>query len=376
MIHARSEPVLALQGLTDGALCAEVPALSPAQARAIIAAIHRDRPLAPRPGLSRAALDAALRHGALPELAVLAHQASTRDPFEKLLFATADGHRIETVLMPLERAGRVSVCVSSQAGCGLACAFCATGDLGLARNLASWEIIEQVRVARRRLGPGRRVHGVVFQGMGEPLANLDRVSAAIAVLTAPYALAVDARAITVSTAGLPDGIRRLAELAPRVRLAVSIGSPREEVRAELMPVSRAHPLRDVLAAAGDHARATGLAPLWAVTLLAGINDSRADADLLATFARDFAAATGIAPRLSILDYNQVPGARFRRSPALAAFRDQLSAAGVRSHHRYSGGADIAAACGQLAGCEGEGWGKRARSARRSWGSTHPEPEDN
>ncbi len=340
--------MLALQGLTDRQLCAEV-AIAPGQARALIAAVHRDRPLAPRPGLSRAALDAVLRRGALPELELLAHQASARDPFAKLLFATADGHRIETVVMPLERAGRVSVCVSSQAGCALACAFCATGKLGLARNLAGWEIVEQVRVARRHLAPGQRVHGVVFQGMGEPLANLDRVAGAIDVLTAPYALAIDARAITVSTAGLPDAIRRLAELAPRVRLAVSIGSPRPEIRAELMPISRAHPLAAVLVAAADHARATGLAPLWAVTLLAGVNDSDEDAHRLAALARDFAAASGIAPRLSILDYNQVPGAPFRRSPALAAFRDRLAADGVRSHHRYSGGADIAAACGQLAG---------------------------
>ena len=340
--------MLALQGLTDRDLCAAVPALSPPQARALIASIQRDRPLAPRPGLPRAALDAALARGEVPTLAVLAEAASRRDPFSKLLLATADGHRIECVTMPLERAGRVSLCLSSQAGCALACSFCATGRLGLARNLTTWEIVEQVRIARRRLAPGQRVHGVVFQGMGEPLANLDRVAAAIAVLTAPYALAIDARAITVSTAGLPDGIRRLAALAPRVRLAVSIGSPRPDVRAELMPISRAHPLAEVLAAAADHARATGLAPLWAMTLLAGVNDSRDDARRLAALARDFAAATGLAPRLSIIDYNPVAGAPFAASPALAAFRDQLAADGVRSHRRYSGGADIAAACGQLA----------------------------
>ncbi len=338
-----------LQALTDDELCAGVPGLTPAQARAIIAAVHRDRPLAPRPGLSRAALDAVLRCGQLPTLSLLAHQASACDPFEKLLLATADHHRIETVLMPLERAGRVSVCVSSQAGCALACSFCATGKLGLARNLAGWEIVEQVRIARRRLPPHHRAHGVVFQGMGEPLANLKHVTAAIRVLTAPYALAIDARAITVSTAGLPDGIRRLAQLAPRVRLAISIGSPRPDVRADLMPISRAHPLEDVIAAAADHARATGLAPLWAMTLLAGVNDGGDDARLLAALARDFTTATGIAPRLSILDYNQIPGAPFARSSAIDGFRDELVAQGVRSHHRYSGGGDIAAACGQLAG---------------------------
>jgi 23S rRNA (adenine2503-C2)-methyltransferase len=341
--------VLALQELTDRDLCAAVPALQPGQARALIASIHRDRPLDPRPGLSRAALDAALAQGGLPTLSVVAAEASRRDPFSKLLLATSDGHRVECVTMPLERADRVSLCVSSQAGCALACAFCATGRLGLARNLAAWEIVEQVRIARRRLPAGRRVHGVVFQGMGEPLANLDRVAAAIRVLTAPYALAIDARAITVSTAGLPDGIRRLALAAPRVRLAISIGSPRPEVRAELMPISRVHPLADVLAAAADHALCTRLAPLWAVTLLDGINDTPDDAIQLAALARSFAAATGLAPRVSIIDYNRVAGAPFRTSAATAAFRDQLAAHGVRSHHRYSGGSDIAAACGQLAG---------------------------
>ncbi|HEY8141293.1 MAG TPA: radical SAM protein [Kofleriaceae bacterium] len=341
--------MLALQELTDRDLCAAVPALAPGQARALIASIHRDRPLDPRPGLSRAALDAALAQGELPTLSLVAAETSRRDPFSKLLLATGDGHRIECVTMPLERPDRVSLCVSSQAGCALACAFCATGRLGLARNLAAWEIVEQVRMARRRLPAGQRVHGVVFQGMGEPLANLDRVAAAIRVITAPYALAIDARAITVSTAGLPDGIRRLAVLAPRVRLAISIGSPRSEVRAELMPISRAHPLADVLAAAADHARATRLAPLWAVTLLDGINDTPEDAIQLAALARSFTAVTGLAPRVSVIDYNPVAGAPFRTSDATAAFRDELAAHGVRSHHRYSGGADIAAACGQLAG---------------------------
>ena len=134
-----------------------------------------------------------------------------------------------------------------------------------------------------------------------------------------------------------------------MRLAISIGSPRPELRAELMPISRAHPLADVLAAAADHARATRLAPLWAVTLLDGINDAPADAIQLAALARSFAATTGLAPRVSVIDYNPVAGAPFRASHATAAFRDALAAHGVRSHHRYSGGADIAAACGQLAG---------------------------
>ncbi|HLU67416.1 MAG TPA: radical SAM protein [Kofleriaceae bacterium] len=351
-MRPESKP-LALQGLTDAALCAAVPGLAPAQARAVLAAVHRDRPLSPRPGLPRAALEAVLARGAAPELAIAEERASSVDPFRKLVLTTGDGRAVECVAIPLERPGRVSVCVSSQVGCALACAFCATGRLGLARNLEPWEMVEQVRAVRRRLPAGARVHGVVFQGMGEPLANLDRVAAAIAVLTAPYAGAIDARAITVSTAGLPDGIRRLARLAPRVRLALSIGSARPEVRERLMPIARAHPLDQVIDAAVDHARATGLAPMWAVTLLAGVNDAAEDARALAELAARFAARAGVRPRVSVLDYNPIGHAGedpFRRSSpaAAAAFRDALAAAGLRSHRRYSGGADIAAACGQLA----------------------------
>jgi 23S rRNA (adenine2503-C2)-methyltransferase len=278
---------------------------------------------------------------------------SRLDPFEKRLLATADGHRIECVTIPLERPGRVSVCISSQVGCALACAFCATGRLGLARNLEAWEMVEQVRVARAALPAAARVHGVVFQGMGEPLANLDRVLAAIEVMTAPYALAIDARAVTVSTVGLPAGIRRLAREAPRVRLAVSIGSVRADVRARLMPISAAHPLEEVLAAAAEHAAATGLAPMWALTLLAGVNDGDEDALALAALAREFRARAGVAPRLSVLTYNSIAHTGpdpFRPSDPgrIAAFRALLSAHGLPSHHRYSGGSDIAAACGQLA----------------------------
>jgi len=189
----------------------------------------------------------------------------------------------------------------------------------------------------------------VFQGMGEPLANLDAVLDAIAVLTEPCALGIDARAITVCTAGLPAGIRRLARAQPKVRLGVSIASALADRRRRLMPITERHALADVIAAVADHARATGLAPMWAVTLLDGVNDSDADADALVALARAFIADTGIRPRLSILAYNAIGGDDpFARSPREAAFRARLAAAQLPSHRRYSGGADIAAACGQLA----------------------------
>jgi len=276
---------------------------------------------------------------------VITETPSQLDPFVKYLLAGPDGARFEAVRIPLEHPDRFCVCVSSQVGCALGCTFCATGRLGLTRNLHAWEIIEQIRVVRARL-PRGRVHGVVFQGMGEPLANLDEVLAAIAVLTEPSALGIDARAITVCTAGLPVGIRRLATDAPKVRLGLSIHTALPERRKSLMPIARAHDLDDVLAAAADHARITGLAPMWAITLLDGINDSDDDARALAARARAFAAATGALPRLSIIAYNAI-GADdpYRRSTREQAYREAL---GLPNHRRYSGGSDVGAACGQLA----------------------------
>jgi 23S rRNA (adenine2503-C2)-methyltransferase len=348
--------VLALQAMTPADLAGALPAVSLAEARKVIAAVHRGDPVVASSAVRRTAAAAVNAVGEVPGLAVEAETASAIDPFVKYLLAGPDGARFEAVRIPLEHPGRFTVCVSSQVGCALACAFCATGRLGLSRNLAAWEIVEQVRVVRARLlrsgpesiGPAR-VHGVVFQGMGEPLANLDAVLQAIRVFSEPCAQGIDARAITVCTAGLPGGIRRLAAEAPRVRLAVSISSAIAAHRKAVMPIADRHDFEDVIAAAADHARATGLAPMWAVTLLDGVNDSAADAQALAARARVFHAATGVRPRLSLLDYNAIgDGDRFARSPRMPAFRDVLSAAGLASHRRYSGGSDVAAACGQLA----------------------------
>jgi 23S rRNA (adenine2503-C2)-methyltransferase len=340
--------MLALQAVTPADLAGAVPGVSLAEARKIVAAVHRGDPVVASSAVRRSAAQAAGAAGTLPVLAVVAETASAIDPFVKYLLAGPDGARFEAVRIPLEHPARFTVCVSSQVGCALACAFCATGRLGLTRNLAAWEIVEQVRVVRARLARGR-VHGVVFQGMGEPLANLDAVVQAIRVFSEPCALGIDARAITVCTAGLPSGIRRLAAEAPHVRLALSVSSAIAAHRKAVMPIADRHDFEEVIAAAADHARATGLAPMWAVTLLAGINDGDADARALADRALAFHAATGVRPRISLVDYNPIGDAdRFTRSPRMPAFRDVLSAAGLASHRRYSGGSDVAAACGQLA----------------------------
>jgi 23S rRNA (adenine2503-C2)-methyltransferase len=340
--------MLALQAVTPAQLAAHVPGVTLAEARKLVAQVHRGESVAPSSAIRRTAAEAVRAAGHVPELAVVDVAASQLDPFVKYALESA-GARFEAVRIPLEHPDRFSVCVSSQVGCALACAFCATGRLGLERNLAAWEIVEQVRVVRAGL-PRGRVHGVVFQGMGEPLANLDNVLAAIAVMSDPCALGIDARAITVCTAGLPGGIRRLAAEAPNVRLGLSISSAIAAHRKAVMPIADRHDLDDVLAACADHARTTGHAPMWAVTLLAGVNDSDADAVALAERSVAFTAAAGKRPRISLLDYNPIgDGDVFTRSTRLSAFRDVLGAAGLATHRRYSGGSDVAAACGQLAG---------------------------
>ncbi len=345
-----------LQGVTPEELAARVPELEIEEARRVVAQVHRgEDPSLPNAGVRRRGREAVNLRGHVPTLSLVSERASALDPFVKLALATHDGHVVETVRIPLERSGRYSVCVSSQVGCALACSFCATGRMGLARNLEPWEIVEQVRLVRVGLAAESlgRVHGVVFQGMGEPLANLDRVLSAIRVLSEPSALAIDRRAITVCTAGLPSGIRRLAIEAPRVRLGWSIGSARRAVRATLMPIERSHGLREVFDACVEHAERTGLSPMWAVTLLAGVNDGEDDANALADLVLEFRERTKRMPRISVIPYNAIDEASrdpFARSPIEreTRFRDVLRARSVFSHKRYSGGADVAAACGQLA----------------------------
>jgi 23S rRNA (adenine2503-C2)-methyltransferase len=347
--------MLALQAITPERL-SSAASITLGEARKVIAQVHRGEPVRATSRVRREAAAAVRAAGEVPALRVVDETPSAIDPFVKYLVEAPDGARFETVRIPLEREGRFTVCVSSQVGCALACAFCATGRLGLTRNLAAWEIVEQVRIVRSRLEPimqrdrlapvrgGARVHGVVFQGMGDPMANLDHVLEAIAVLTEPCALGIDARGITVCTSGLPGGIVRLAREQPNVRLGVSIGSAIAARRLPIMPITKAHALDDVLAAAEEHARITGLSPMWAVTLLAGVNDSDDDARALAERARAFEQATGRRPRISIIPYNALGDDVFARSTREAEFRAAL---GLPSHRRYSGGSDVGAACGQL-----------------------------
>jgi 23S rRNA (adenine2503-C2)-methyltransferase len=365
---------LDLSGITPAALTKLVPEATLEEARRILSRVHRGISIEQSfSGVRRTALEAVRARGRVARLTIEREQRSALDPFVKYLLVAEDAARIETVRIPLENKTRFSACVSSQVGCALGCTFCKTGTMGLVRNLDAWEIVDQVRVVKegiakdgivhdgvRSRGSGReqpavagRVHGVVFQGMGEPLANLDEVLAAIAVMCEPSALAIDARAITVCTSGLPSGIVRLAKEAPRVRLGWSISSARPDVRRRLMPITEKHPIDAVLAAVCEHARTTELAPMWAVTLLSGVNDTEDDAHALADLAERFTRETSMRARITIVPYNDIgatDGEPFARSADSreVAFFDALKARGIFAHKRYSGGSDVGAACGQLA----------------------------
>lgn len=349
------QPALALQSLTPERLSSALE-IAPEEARKVHAAVQReDYGTRPLQGVRRESLRRLRERAVVPALELVAEQRSRIDAFVKYALRTRDGHVVESVRIPLEKPGRFSVCVSSQVGCALGCKFCATGRMGLTRNLETWEIVEQVRTVRRHLradAPMGRVHGVVFQGMGEPMANLDRVLEAIEVLKEPCGLAIDARNITVCTSGLPHGIRRLASEAPKVRLGLSIGSVRQHKRKQLMPIANAHPFDEVLEAVAEHAMRTGLAPLWAVTPLAGVNDDFEDGAALGEAARAFWQKTGVRPRISVIPYNAIAAEDdpFRRASEerQAEFVRGIASTGYRAHFRYSGGGDVNAACGQLA----------------------------
>jgi 23S rRNA (adenine2503-C2)-methyltransferase len=271
----------------------------------------------------------------LPVLAVAARQTSS-DGTEKFLFRLADGEAIETVAIP--EGDRLTLCVSSQAGCALQCAFCATGAMGFTRNLAPFEIAGQVR-EMRLLDPPVAVTNVVFMGMGEPLMNWRSVDAALTLLNHPDALGIGARHITVSTVGILPGVVALGKRPEQFRLAISIHAPNEELRRELMPINTKYPLRDVIEAAKTFDRRA----TFEYVMLGGVNDAPEHALQLAQLARECRAFVNLIPL-------HPGGARgFSPTPAdkIRAFARELRNAGVEVAVRKSRGVDIAAACGQL-----------------------------
>ena len=272
---------------------------------------------------------------ALPSLELSARQSST-DGTEKFLFRLDDGQLIETVAIPDD--DRMTLCISSQAGCALQCAFCATGAMGFQRNLTPSEIAGQVR-ALRMLTPPVLATNVVFMGMGEPMMNWKYVGPSLTLLNDPRALGIGARHITISTVGVLPGIVALSERPEQFRLAISIHAPTDALRRSLMPVNIKYPLADVIAAAASFDRRV----TFEYVMLGGVNDQPEHAAQLAALARECRAFVNLIPLH--------PGGSmgFSPSPAsvIASFARALRARNVETATRRSRGLDIAAACGQL-----------------------------
>ncbi len=266
-----------------------------------------------------------------------------------------DGTLLESVVMRYP--DRATVCVSSQAGCGMACPFCATGQGGLRRNLSTAEIVEQVRAAAAmvrdgRLGPPGRLSNVVFMGMGEPLANYRRTVDAVRRICDPVPLGfgLSQRSVTVSTVGLAPAIRRLAGEGLAVTLAVSLHAPDDELRDELVPVNTRWKVAEVLEAARDYADRTGRRVSVEYALIRDVNDQPWRADLLGTLLHR---ALGPLVHVNAIPLNPTPGSRWDASPKQAEqeFVRRVNAAGVPCTVRDTRGREIAAACGQLAAAD-------------------------
>ena len=260
----------------------------------------------------------------------------------KWLWSLADGSSIETVLMHYP--DRSTVCVSTQAGCAMACGFCATGQAGFERNLSVGEIVEQVVRAARAAGNGstpRRVSNVVFMGMGEPLANVDRVWSAVERIHAD--LGISARHLTISTVGIVPGIRRLARESLPVNLAVSLHAANDELRNELVPINRRYPLAELYSACEDYLTEKNRRISFEWAMIDGVNDRDTDARELA------AAARSLRAHINLIPLNATPGWPTQGSPPdrVAAFRDALESFGANATVRANRGNEIDAACGQL-----------------------------
>jgi 23S rRNA (adenine2503-C2)-methyltransferase len=342
-------PAPLFKNLTSSGLC---DALAPLGAnlrlarRLQAAVLRRDAWPAVLPETSPALLARIQAAVAIPRLTRIEKIVSPIDGFARYLFRGAGPEPFETVRIPLLHRPddpKYIVCVSSQVGCAMDCAFCATGRMGFTRDLAAWEIVDQV--IQVQADSPHPVRGAVFMGMGEPLLNYEAVTTAAAILAEPCGCAMSAKAITISTVGIVPAIRRFTAERQPYRLIVSLTSADPAQRRALLPRAAAYPLPDLIDALRAYHAATGRRVTLAWTQMAGVNTRLADAVQLAALVQ------GLPIKLDLIDVNDATG-RFQPPDAAeqAAFRDAL-----RAHldapvaRRYSGGRDIAAACGMLAG---------------------------
>jgi 23S rRNA (adenine2503-C2)-methyltransferase len=264
-----------------------------------------------------------------------------KDRTEKYLFRLADGYGIETVLIPAT--GRKTLCLSTQVGCKFACAFCASGLKGFIRNLAPSEIVGQVLHFKNSLEAP--LTNIVFMGMGEPLDNFENLAKAIRILNSPQGLEIAARRMTVSTCGIVPGMERFKRLGLQVNLSISLHAATDTKRDQLLPVNRKYPLKKVIKACQDYIRKGGRKITLEYVLLKGANDSLADADGLTRIAKRLKA------KVNLIPYSPVPGLPYEvpNEKGIQFFLSRLEEKKIPVTLRRSKGADIQAACGQLAG---------------------------
>jgi len=287
----------------------------------------------------RAVREALAERVALGTLRVDAVQRAA-DGTRKLRLVTRDGRAIESVLIP--DGDKLTQCISSQVGCALGCRFCATATLGLVRNLDAGEIVDQVYRARAVVE--RRITNLVYMGMGEPLANIDAVTRSLRLLTDPSGADMSHRRITVSTVGLVPAIDKLGREPLQVNLAISLNATTDDVRSRIMPINERWPIAELLAAVRRYPLARRRRVTFEYVLIAGVNDSLADAARLARLLR------GLPCKVNLIAWNPHPHASMQRPDAatVAAFQAEVKRCGLPAYLRASRGDDIDAACGQLA----------------------------
>ncbi len=274
-------------------------------------------------------------------------QRSRVNSTRKILLELVDGQRIESVFLPHDYGN--SICVSSQVGCAMACSFCATGISGFIRNLSVAEMVDQV------LSFGEPVHSIVMMGMGEPMLNLDRVLTFFEILHEERGLNLGYRHFTISTSGIPKGIKELADTGLPITLAVSLHAADDQLRSNLMPINKRFPIADVLAAADYYAERTGRRYSIEYALIDGVNDHPAQARMLAKLLR------GRLCHVNLIPLNHVPGKNYERSGTkkVENFLKVLVSFGIAATVRREMGSDIDAACGQLrARIDGEAYGSK------------------
>jgi 23S rRNA (adenine2503-C2)-methyltransferase len=314
--------------------------------------------------------------GTLP--VVVRHSTADDGRTHKVLLRYGDGEAIESVLMLYPKTGaanaRATVCISTQAGCAMACPFCATGQAGFRRQLTFGETVRQVTIMQRLLASGAidvagapdHVTNVVFMGMGEPLANLDVTIRAVRWLAGraewSTGFNLSARSITVSTVGLVPAIRRLIELRLPITLAVSLHAPNDELRDDLVPVNRQHRIASLLAACRDYRDATGRRLTFEYVMIDGVNTELGHARELAEL------VVGLGALVNLIPMNPTPAVPWHAPPVAQqrAFRDVLTRAGVAATIRANRGGDIDAACGQLYADYAVASGRMLPSAQDAW----------